>query len=127
MSHLPPAHRETSKRDSPNELKVKKKQKQKLSRIRIQTLPVNDSSHSNQVTVHLVSQGQKGHFTCIASTRWVGADLPSRRGWATQKRDENEPKIQGLGTKLAASTVFFFKTGMSFIKLEEQELQTKGI
>jgi hypothetical protein len=38
MSHLSPAHHETSKRDFPNELKVKKT-KTKTSRIRIQTLP----------------------------------------------------------------------------------------
>jgi hypothetical protein len=36
MSHLPHAHYETSKRDSPNEIKVKEN-KMKLSRIRIQT------------------------------------------------------------------------------------------
>jgi hypothetical protein len=40
MPHLTPAHHETSKRDSPNETKVKEKQnKIKLSRIRIQTSP----------------------------------------------------------------------------------------
>jgi hypothetical protein len=40
MPHLPPAHHETSKRDSPNETKVNEKQnKTKLSRIRIQTSP----------------------------------------------------------------------------------------
>jgi hypothetical protein len=55
MSHLPPAHHETSKRDSPNELKIKEN-KTKQSRIQIQTLPVNDSSQSNQITIHLVSQ-----------------------------------------------------------------------
>jgi hypothetical protein len=37
---LPPAHHETSKRDSPNETKIKEKQnKTKLYRIRIQTSP----------------------------------------------------------------------------------------
>jgi hypothetical protein len=36
MPHLPPAHHETSKHDSPNETKIKKKKK-KLSWIRIQT------------------------------------------------------------------------------------------
>jgi hypothetical protein len=36
MPHLPPAHHETSKRDSPNETKIKEKQN-KLSWIRIQT------------------------------------------------------------------------------------------
>jgi hypothetical protein len=40
MPHLPPAHHETSKHDSPNETKIKEKQnKTKLSQIRIQTLP----------------------------------------------------------------------------------------
>jgi hypothetical protein len=38
MPHLPPAHHETSKRDSPNETKIKEKQNE-ISRIQIQTLP----------------------------------------------------------------------------------------
>jgi hypothetical protein len=38
MPHLPPAHHETSKRDSPNETKIKEN-KMKLSQIRIQTSP----------------------------------------------------------------------------------------
>jgi hypothetical protein len=38
MPHLPPLHHETSRRDSPNERKIKKN-KTKLSRIRIQTSP----------------------------------------------------------------------------------------
>jgi hypothetical protein len=48
MPHLPPAHHETSKRDSPNETKIKEKQK-KLSQIRIQTSP---SQHHNQTKEH---------------------------------------------------------------------------
>jgi cytochrome c-type biogenesis protein CcmH/NrfF len=31
MSHLPPAHHETSKRDSPNELKIKKNKNKNIS------------------------------------------------------------------------------------------------
>jgi hypothetical protein len=38
MPHLPPAHHETSKRDSPNETRIKEK-KTKLSQIRIHTSP----------------------------------------------------------------------------------------
>jgi hypothetical protein len=56
MSHLPPAHHETSKRDSPNELKIKEKQKQKHPGFEFKPCYVSDSSQSNQVTVHLISQ-----------------------------------------------------------------------
>jgi hypothetical protein len=38
MSHLPPAHHETSKRDSSNEQRIKVKHTEP-SRIQIQTLP----------------------------------------------------------------------------------------
>jgi hypothetical protein len=38
LPHLPPAHHETSKRDSLNETKIKEKQN-KMSRIQIQTSP----------------------------------------------------------------------------------------
>jgi hypothetical protein len=56
MSHLTPAHHETSKLDSPNELKIKEKQKQNYPGFELKPCHVNDSSQSNQVTVHLVSQ-----------------------------------------------------------------------
>jgi hypothetical protein len=55
MSHLPPAHHETSERDSPNEVKIKEKQKQNYPRFEFKPRQVNDSSQSNQVTVHLIS------------------------------------------------------------------------
>jgi hypothetical protein len=54
MPHLPPAHYETSKRDSPNEAKIKEKQNN--PGFEFKPRQVNDSSQSNQVTVHLVSQ-----------------------------------------------------------------------
>jgi hypothetical protein len=56
MPHLPPAHHETSKRDSPNETKVKEKQtKQNYPEFEFKPRQVNDSSQSNQGTDHLVS------------------------------------------------------------------------
>jgi hypothetical protein len=56
MSHLPPAHHETSKHDSPNETKVKeKKTKQNYPGFEFKPRQVNDSSQSNQETDHLVS------------------------------------------------------------------------
>jgi hypothetical protein len=55
MPHLPAAHHETSKRDSPNETKIKEK-KQNYPGFKFKPHQVNDSSQSNQVTVHLVSQ-----------------------------------------------------------------------
>jgi hypothetical protein len=59
MPHLPPAHHETSKRDSPNETKVKEKQnktKQNCPGFKFKPRQVNDSSQSHQGTDHLVSQ-----------------------------------------------------------------------
>jgi hypothetical protein len=44
MSHLPPAHHETSKRDSPNELKIKEKQ--------IKTIPDSNSNLAKSMTHH---------------------------------------------------------------------------
>jgi hypothetical protein len=54
MPHLPPTHHETSKRDSPNETKVKEKQNN--PGFEFKPRQVNDSSQSNQGTDHLVSQ-----------------------------------------------------------------------
>jgi hypothetical protein len=54
MPHLPPAHHETSKRDSPNETKIKEEQKQNYPGFEFKPRQVNDSSQTNQVTVHLV-------------------------------------------------------------------------
>jgi hypothetical protein len=44
MSHLPPAHHETSKRDSPNETKVKEKQNE--------TVPDSNSNLTKSMTHH---------------------------------------------------------------------------
>jgi hypothetical protein len=55
MPHLPHAHHETSKRDSPNETKVKEKIKQNNPGFEFKHRQVNDSSQSNQGTDYLVS------------------------------------------------------------------------
>jgi hypothetical protein len=44
MSHLPPAHHETSKRVSPNELKIKEKQNK--------TIPDSNSNLTKSMTHH---------------------------------------------------------------------------
>jgi hypothetical protein len=44
MSHLPPAHHETSKHDSPNETKVKEKQNE--------TIPDSNSNLTKSITRH---------------------------------------------------------------------------
>jgi hypothetical protein len=44
MPHLPPAHHETSKRDSPNGTKIKEKQNQNYPRFEFKPRQVNDSS-----------------------------------------------------------------------------------
>jgi hypothetical protein len=45
MPHLPPAHHETSKRDSSNETKIEEKQKQNYPGFEFKPCQVNDSSH----------------------------------------------------------------------------------
>jgi hypothetical protein len=42
MPHLPPAHHETSKHDSPNEIKIKEKQNK--------TIPDSTSNHAKSMT-----------------------------------------------------------------------------
>jgi hypothetical protein len=56
MPHLPPAHHETSKSDSPNETKIKEKQNKNYPKFEFKPRQVNDSSQSNQGTDHLISQ-----------------------------------------------------------------------
>jgi hypothetical protein len=57
MPHLPPVHHKTSKRDSPNKIKIKEKQnKTNHPAFEFKPHEVNDSSQSNQGTDHLVSQ-----------------------------------------------------------------------
>jgi hypothetical protein len=55
MSHLPPAHHETSKHDFPHETKIKVKQ-QKCPGFEFKHQQINDSSQSNEGTDNLVSQ-----------------------------------------------------------------------
>jgi hypothetical protein len=59
MPHLPPAHHETSKRDSPNQTKIKVKQTNH-PRFEFKPRQVNDSSQSNQGIDNLVSQRECG-------------------------------------------------------------------
>jgi hypothetical protein len=56
MPHLPPAHHKTSKRDSPNENKDKRKTKRTYPGFKFKPHQVNDSAQSNQGTDHLVFQ-----------------------------------------------------------------------
>jgi hypothetical protein len=55
MVHLPPAHHKTSKRHSPNEMKIEVKQ-MKCPEFEFKPRQVNDLSQSNQGTDHLNSQ-----------------------------------------------------------------------
>jgi hypothetical protein len=55
MPHLPAAHHETNKRDSPSETKVKEKQnKSNYPGFKFNPRQVNDLSQSNQKMNHLV-------------------------------------------------------------------------
>jgi hypothetical protein len=57
IPHLPPVHHETSKHNSPNDTKIKLKLPKCLG-FKFKPHQINDSSHSNQKTDHLISQRQ---------------------------------------------------------------------
>jgi hypothetical protein len=57
MPHPPPAHHETSKHDSSNEIKIKVKQTNHPG-FEFKPHQVSDSSQSNQETDHLISHQQ---------------------------------------------------------------------
>jgi hypothetical protein len=78
MPHLPPAHHETSKRDSPNETKVKEKQNK--------TIPDSISNLAKSMTHHnqtkelttwfLNYKAQQGCHSCGYHTYVHGMELP---------------------------------------------------
>jgi hypothetical protein len=50
MQHLPPAHHETSKRDSPNEAKIKEKQNETIPDLN--SILAMSRTHHNQTKEH---------------------------------------------------------------------------
>jgi hypothetical protein len=64
MPHLPSAHHETSKHDSPNEQRIKVKQLNHPG-FKFKSRQVNDSSQPNQETDHLVSQKLQNKLASI--------------------------------------------------------------
>jgi hypothetical protein len=70
MLHLPPAHHETSKRDFTHDTKIKVKLA-KCPEFEFKPCQVNDSSHSNQGTNHLVSQASTARRSSRMSTSLV--------------------------------------------------------
>jgi hypothetical protein len=64
MPHLPPAHHETTKHNSPNETKIKVKQLN-CPGFEFKPWHVNDSSQSNQEIDHLVSHDVKRNKVCL--------------------------------------------------------------
>jgi hypothetical protein len=66
MLHLPPAHHQTSRHDSPNETDIKVKLPKCLE-FEFKSWQVNDSSQSNQGTNHLVSNFMKMKIMILAN------------------------------------------------------------
>jgi hypothetical protein len=92
MPHLPLAHHETSKHDSPNETKIKEKQTNRPE-FEFKPRQVNDSSQSNQGTNHLVSQSppwwvhwQQKHKVWSLNPRPHEAQLKIKKTWKSSRR-----------------------------------------
>jgi hypothetical protein len=75
------AHHKTSKRDSPNATKIKEKQEQNYPGFEFKPRQVNDSSQTNQVTVHLVSQAQSGNARSVPQQSWLNKCETSLTPW----------------------------------------------
>jgi hypothetical protein len=67
MSHLPPAHHETSKRDSPNETKIKEKQKETIPDLNSNL--TMSMTHHNQ-TKELITWFLRMYFDIIHGSVW---------------------------------------------------------
>jgi hypothetical protein len=91
VPHLPPAHHETSKYDSPNETKVKKN-KTKLSRIRIQTSPSQwlITIKPRNITVGFSISPLMSPLT----TKAQSLKFESKTPWSTARRPKKPRKAQ---------------------------------
>jgi hypothetical protein len=93
MPHLPPAHHETRKRDSPNETKIKEKQnKTKLSWIRIQTSP-------SQWLITIKARNWPLGFSISPlmsplTTKARSLKFKSKTPWSTARRHKKARKAQ---------------------------------
>jgi hypothetical protein len=99
MPHLPPAHHETSKRDSPNETKIKVKQMNHPG-FEFKPRQVNDSSQSNHGTDHLVSQSppwwvhwQQKHKVWDLNPRPHEAQLEDQKPTKSSRRSSKRRKV----------------------------------
>jgi hypothetical protein len=90
MPHLPPAHHETSKRDSPYEIKVKEKQNK--------TVPDSNSNLPKSMTHHNQTKELTTWFLNLPhdesidnkSTKFeVRIQDPMKHSWKTQKAKKN--------------------------------------
>jgi hypothetical protein len=66
MTHLPHAHHETSKRDSPNETKIKEKTKQ--------TIPDSNSNLTKSMTHHIQTKELTSSSGPSEATELIGVD-----------------------------------------------------
>jgi hypothetical protein len=108
MPHLPPAHHETSKHDSPNETKIK--EKQNCPGFEFKPHQVNDSSQSNQVTDHLVSQSphwwvhwQQKYKVWSLNPRLHEAQLEDPKAKKIHEKRQSQAKCQRRANKSSNS------------------------
>jgi hypothetical protein len=104
MPHLPPAHHETSKHDSPNKTN-KRKIKRNYPGFKFKPRQVNDLSQSNQGTDHLVSQIK------LLKSRILGLEAVERSR-ARQKSILTWMKLGDVNTKFFHMVANGWKKGI---------------
>jgi hypothetical protein len=91
MPHLPPAHDETSKHDSPNETKIKEKQNK--------TIPDSNSNFAKSMTHHnqtkeLTIWFLNPPFMSPLTTKAQSLKFESKIPWSTSRRPKKLEKAQ---------------------------------
>jgi hypothetical protein len=92
MPHLPLAHHETSKHDSPNETKIKEKQTNRPE-FEFKPRQVNDSSQSNQANT-ILSGFSISPLMSPLTTKAQSLKFESKTPWSTAKDQKNMEKLK---------------------------------
>jgi hypothetical protein len=111
MLHLPPAHHETSKHDSPTRNKIKVVEPPKCPRFEFKPHQVNDSSQSIQGIDHLVSQSPLWWVYWQQNAQSL--KFESKTPWSITRRLEKPRKAQEghLEERKAVRTTKGMKSG----------------
>jgi hypothetical protein len=91
MPHLPPAHHETSKRDSPNETKIKEKQNK--------TVPDSNSNLTKSMTITIKPRNWPLSFSIsslmsLLTTKAQSLKFESKTAWCIARKPKKPRKAQ---------------------------------